>query len=268
MKIGLIGGGMMGEAIIKGVTSAGLVDAGHIYVSELNPERRGVLQGRYGVNVSDDGRAVVAAAEVIVLAVKPQNLGGILAELAPSLDGDHLCISIAAGKTLAYLEQRLPRSRVVRVMPNLGWAVGEGVSAYCTGTRATEDDARTVASILESCGRAVALPDAAFDAVTALSGSGPAFLAYCLEGLVAGAVQEGLPEEEALLLAIQTMRGTAALLQEEQGMSLRELMAAVTSARGTTWAGFKVLEPSDVTDVLCKTIHAAAERSRELSSDE
>jgi pyrroline-5-carboxylate reductase len=162
------------------------------------------------------------------------------------------------------MEALLPCGRVVRVMPNIACLAGAGMNVLARGTRATEADAAQVREMLECCGRALELPEEQFDAVTALSGSGPAFFAYLLNCLVEGAVKEGLPREAALMLAAQTMSGTARLLQEK-GLAPMELAAAVTSAKGTTAAGREILENDEVAAVLWRTLQAAARRSRELS---
>jgi pyrroline-5-carboxylate reductase len=208
---------------------------------------------------------IPGSAETLVLAVKPQQLDAVLTELASLITADHLVISIAAGKKLAGIESLLPSARVIRVMPNLACLVAEGMSVLCPGSKATPADIATATKLLSCFGKVLELPEEKFDAVTALSGSGPAFLTYLLNGLVAAGVEEGLTRQDALLLAEQTMLGTAKILIEK-GTDPQELIQSVTSAKGTTAAGLAVMENSDILAVLRKTIGAAADRSKELSA--
>ncbi|MBN1557457.1 MAG: pyrroline-5-carboxylate reductase, partial [Lentisphaerae bacterium] len=250
-----------------GVLAARLAKPEDVGVAEPDAARRRALKRRYGVRVSVRNARIAAEARVLVLAVKPQVLDAVLDALAPAISRRHLVVSIAAGKSLAEIEARLSRARVVRVMPNLPCQVGRGMSVYCSGSRATRADGATVRRFLSCFGRVLELPEAHFDAVTALSGSGPAFLAYCLDALAAGAEAEGLARGDALLLAEQTMLGTAALLLE-RGADPADLVEAVTSRGGTTAAGRAVLEKSGaVRRTLIRTVRAAADRSRALSRD-
>jgi len=262
MKIGFIGAGKMAEAIIASILDAGMYEAGDIQASDISAARLGTLAGQYGICVTAGNASLVAAADAIVLAVKPQELDVVLDGIAPSAAGK-LFISIAAGKPLAYFEGKLRAARVVRVMPNLACQVGEGMSAYCGGCAATADDLALVAGLLGCAGKAIALDESQFDVVTALSGSGPAFFAYALNAMVEGAVKEGMARTDALMLAEQTMLGTARVLMERT-VSPVDFIAQVASKGGTTAAGLAVLESSSVADDLQSTIHAAAARSREL----
>jgi pyrroline-5-carboxylate reductase len=260
---GFIGAGKMAEAMIAGLIERKFVAPGDIFASDVDSARLEELRRRYGISTTPDNAGVVARASLCVLAVKPQQLDAVLRELAPSIGSAHLMVSIAAGKTTTHLESLLPAGRVVRVMPNIACLVGAGMNVFTRGTRATEEDAATVSRLLSCCGQALELPESLFDAVTALSGSGPAFFAYLLDRLVDGAVREGLPRDQALRLACQTMAGTARLLMDK-AMQPADLATAVTSAKGTTAAGREVLETPEVAEVLCRTIQAAARRSREL----
>lgn len=264
MQIGFIGAGKMAEAMIAGLVRAGTSRPETIHASDISAARRELLAHTHGIHTTADNIAVAEATTVLFLAVKPQQLDALLTEIAPVLSVRHLVLSIAAGKQLAFLEQRLARARLVRVMPNLACLVGEAMSVFALGARTTADDRQQVLRLLGSFGRALELPENQFDAVTALSGSGPAFFAYLLAGLAEGAVAEGMSRETALTLGAQTMLGAARLLQDGR-FQPAQLMDAVTSARGTTAAGRAVLEPSDVHQVLIQTVRAAARRSRELS---
>lgn len=262
-KIGFIGAGKMAEAMLAGFIEKQVIGPDDILASDVNGERLSEISRRYGVRITLDNAEVVRNAMVCVMAVKPQQLEEVLRPLAPVVTRKHLIVSIAAGKSTASLESLLPAGRVIRVMPNIACLVGEGMNAFTRGARATEEDAAQVARLLACCGQAAEIPEALFDAVTALSGSGPAFFAYLLDRLVDGAVREGLPREQALLLASQTMLGTARLLMARQ-MQPADLAAAVTSAKGTTAAGREVLETPGTAELLGRTIAAAARRSREL----
>jgi pyrroline-5-carboxylate reductase len=262
-KVGFIGSGKMAEAMISGLIANGFASPCEIVVSDISGERLTAINHAYGVRVTLSNSEVVALAKICVLAVKPQQLGEVLGDLASLISANHLMVSIAAGKSTSYLESLLPAGRVVRVMPNIACLVGAGMNVYTRGSRATADDGTLVANLLGCCGRAMEVPESLFDAVTALSGSGPAFFAYLLDQMVEGAVKEGMPREQALILGAQTMAGTAQLLLQKN-MSPAALAAAVTSAKGTTAAGREVLESQVTADILGRTIQAAARRSREL----
>ena len=261
--IGFIGAGKMAEAMIAGLIAKGFVEAHHVLASDVSGERLTDLRQRYRLRTCADNAEVVRASNVCILAVKPQQLDAVLRELAPCATPAQLMVSIAAGKPTALIESILPTSRVVRVMPNINCLAGEGMNVFARGTRATAEDGALVARLLACCGLALELPEEQFDAVTALSGSGPALFAYLLGCLVEGAVKEGLARTDALLLAEQTMLGTARLLREHR-MEPRDLAAAVTSAKGTTAAARDVLETGVVAEILERAIGAAARRSREL----
>ncbi len=264
MRIGFIGGGKMAEAMIAGMMARNIVRPGDILAADISEERRAWLSRQHGISATAANKDVIAHGLVLVLAVKPQQLADVLRELAPIVTSGHLVMSIAAGRATDWIEERLPKGRVVRVMPNIACLAGEGMSVFTRGSRATEGDATAVRGLLECCGRTMELPEPLFDSVTALSGSGPAFFAYLLDRLVDGAVREGLPRKEALLLAAQTMLGTARLLLDK-GIEPADLAASVTSAKGTTAEGRKELETDIVAEALRRTISAATRRSRELS---
>ena len=202
--------------------------------------------------------------EVLILAVKPQDLDSALREIASLIDKKTLVISIAAGRKLDWIESRLPSARVIRVMPNLPCQVSEGMSVYCLGTQAKPVDAQTAETLLAGFGKVLALPESKFDAVTAISGSGPAFFTRFLEAIIAAGVEEGLSRDDALLLARQTMLGTSRLLVETR-QDPRHLIDSVASARGTTAAGLTIFDSGDLDKIVAEAIQAAAQRSRELS---
>lgn len=264
MKTGFIGGGNMAEALLAGLLAKAVCLPDEVLVSDCNAARLQLLHGRYRVEALARNRPVVERSEMVILAVKPQNLDAVLEELVPVAAG-RLFVSIAAGRQLAYFSERLPGARVVRVMPNLACQVGEGMSAYCRGDAATGTDTAWVRRMLESCGRVVELDESCFDIVTALSGSGPAFFAFMLQALVEAAVQRGMPTETAQELALQTMRGAATVMMK-RGVAPVDFIASVASKGGTTAAGLAVLENSDFRAVVRETLDAAAERSAQLSA--
>ena len=265
LRVGFIGGGNMCEAILANLVRTATVKASRIHVAELSDERRAYLVEQYGVQVTADGSSVVASSDVVILSVKPQVMTSVLTAVKGAFDGRQLVISIAAGKSLAGIAELLPENvPLVRVMPNLPAQVSEGVSAFCCGPHVSTFH-RAVAECLLGCfGEVVAVPEEQFDAVTALSGSGPAFFAYYAEQMVQGAVKLGFKYEDAMVLTLQTMLGTAKLLKSD-GRSPAELIDAVCSEGGTTEAGMKALYASDIHEAVASTLKAAADRSAELS---
>lgn len=265
MKVGFIGAGNMAEAMIASLVNSKLLAPHEISVSDVNADRRALIKQNFSVNVYSKNQAIAGVAEVLFLAVKPQQLADVLAELAPGVSHQHLVISIAAGKKIAFVESLLPQARVIRVMPNLPCTVAEGMSVFCMGAAANSSDKQTASKLLSSFGKVLELPEDQFDAVTALSGSGPAFFCYFLNQMVDAGVREGLSREHALKLAGQTMLGTSRLLAEKN-LDPAELIKSVASAKGTTAAGLAILAKSDLSVIVNQTINAAAKRSAELSA--
>ncbi len=265
MQLGFVGAGKMAEAMAGAWIRKGRLMPNEILAADVSEDRRKALSGSLGIRTTAVNEAVVEACPIIVLAVKPQHLGDALASVSGKLFAGRLVISILAGKRLSSLAQCMPEARLVRVMPNLPCLVGDGMSAFCLGPGARPADRDLVAGLLSCFGRTAEVPEAQFDVVTALSGSGPAFFAYVLKTLADSAAKQGLSPEQALLMAEQTMLGTARLLIE-QALDPSALIQSVTSAKGTTAAGLAVLESSDIADVLDDVLKAAAARSRELSA--
>ena len=266
MKLGMIGCGKMGEAILAGLLRSGTVRAGDVRVCDKVPGRLEHLERTHGVGGVTDPRAAVAGADVVVVAVKPQDLDATAEGFADAVTARHLVVSIAAGKRLETICALFPAARVVRVMPNLPATVAMGMSAFCCADAVTESDKELVLSMLEAFGKQVELPEEQFDAFTALAGSGPAFVARLVQAMAEGAVALGMERDRALAAARQTFAGTAALLLngtlDEDG-----LVAAVSSPGGTTVAGRAVLEASDLGAVLAATLEAAARRGAELAQE-
>ena len=265
MRIGFLGAGKMAEAILSALIRNQVVPASQIVIREVVADRRAYLRRRYKVSTATTSTDLVEDCDVVILAVKPQDLDELLVHIAPALNKQHVLISIAAGKTLSHLQKLAGRCiRLIRVMPNLAVMVGEGMSAFCLGAKARPADRKLAARLLGCCGQVVELNERHFDAVTALSGSGPAFFTYLMNALSDAAQNEGLPSEAARLLAEQTMLGAARYLLKT-GIEPKDLIQAVASPKGTTAAGLAVLEASPVRRILERTIQAAAHRSHELS---
>ncbi len=261
VDLAFIGGGNMAEALIKGITS-GRAGAYRITVAEPGEEKRLHLEKKYGVKATSSNMEAVRAARTVLLAVKPQIMEGVLGEIKDGITADHTVISIAAGVRLSFLGARLGTKKLIRVMPNTPALAGEGMTVISL-CECLEDAVITVVKdIFMSVGNVSVMPEKYMDAVTALSGSGPAFFALFIEGLVEGAVRAGLAEQDARLLALQTAAGTLKML--ENGMDTQNLRRMVTSPGGTTEAGLKVLEGKGFKQALYDTIDAAARRAAEL----
>ena len=257
--IGFIGGGNMAEALIKGMTAEGMKD---ILVSEPRKERVVELERTYGVKAAESSRDIAMSCDIIILAVKPQNMESVLDELSDVIDETKTVVSIAAGITLSYLQSKLKTGKIIRVMPNTPALIQEGMSVYSLCECFTGSEINIVKSILMSIGRVIALPERLMDAVTAVSGSGPAFIALFVEAMIEAGERLGLARDDAAELAVQTALGTAKLL--DTGMSTEKLRQMVTSPGGTTAAGLKVFEEKGLKSVVFESLLAAKNRAEEL----
>jgi len=257
--IGFIGGGNMAEALIKGMTSQGMKD---IFVSEPREERRLDLERSYGVKTTGSNGAVVAECDIVILAVKPQNIDSVLDEISDAVTDMNTVVSIAAGVTLSYLESKVKTKKLIRVMPNTPALVQEGMSviSLCGCFHGKEVD--IVKSMLLSIGKVLTLPEGLMNAVTALSGSGPAFVALFTEAMIASGEKMGLSRRDASELAVQTLLGTASLL--DTGMSPEKLRNMVTSPGGTTEAGLRVFVEKGLNVIVADALDAARKRADEL----
>lgn len=261
MKLQIVGGGKMGEALLGGIISSGWAPTTDLAVVELSEERSAELRSTYpGLTVTSDVHAAVDA----VVAVKPQYVAGVATELGQR--NVTRMLSIAAGVKIATMERAAPDSIVVRCMPNTPALVGLGVSAIAGGTKATESDLDWAESILGQVGIVVRVDEAELDAVTGLSGSGPAYVFRMAEALTAAGIREGLTPDIADQLARHTLLGAATLLSES-GEDPAELRQNVTSPGGTTAAGLAKLDEADFLGLIKDVVAAAAERSRELGRD-
>jgi len=261
--VGFIGAGVMGSAIIKSLLSAGLT-ANQICVFEKDGAKAADIATNLGVNLKGLDE-LANSCDVIFLAVKPQDLGDLLVKLAKNLREKSLIISIAAGKTTGFIENGLGRNNpVIRVMPNTPAQIGKGVSAISAGKYASIEDMAIAKSLLSGCGIVVELPESQQDAVTALSGSGPAYFFNFVEEMIKGGVSLGLSSEIATELAIGTIAGAAAMLQES-GLDAATLRKNVTSPNGTTAAALNVFAESQLSEIVNKAMSAAKNRAQELA---
>jgi pyrroline-5-carboxylate reductase len=267
-KVTIIGGGNMGEVLARGIISAGLMDANNVTISDLERERLEYLSRNYGVNVTESNSEALENATVVILAVKPQTMGDVLREISGFIGGGELFISIAAGISLRFLEENLGgKVRVIRVMPNTPALIGAGAAALAPGGYATENDLALTREIFDSVGISIIVKEELIDAVTGLSGSGPAYGFMIIEALKEGGVKMGLSEDIALTLAAQTLLGAAKLcLSGDKTPS--ELTAMVTSPGGTTIEGIKALERGKLKETLVSAVKAATFRSKELGRGE
>jgi pyrroline-5-carboxylate reductase len=263
--IAFIGGGNMATALIQGLIATQTARREQLLVSDVRPEGLVQLRDKFGVRTTSDNRAACSS-DIVVLAVKPQNFPGLLPLIAPSLAPSTLVISIAAGVPLRAIESALPQSRVVRAMPNTPALVNEGATAVAGGSKATPEDLALASKIFVSVGRVVVVDEAQMDAVTALSGSGPAYVFLLAEALAAAGAELGLSPEVAGILAAQTLHGAGKLLAESND-SPSELRRKVTSPGGTTAAGIAALEERDFAGAVAACLRAACKRGEELGKE-
>lgn len=265
IQFGMIGGGVMGEALLARIIDQQVFPANEILVSEPSMPRRDYLAATYGIQVTTDNQQTIAATKAILLAIKPQIFPKVVSALKLDQASDAIVLSILAGTTIAQLESAFPHQPVIRVMPNTPAQVGAGVSAIAGGQRASTAHLATAKQILETVGSVVEVPESMMDAVTGLSGSGPGYVALVVEALADGGVASGLPRPIAMQLAIQTVLGTATLLQEKD-MHPGQLKDQVTSPGGTTIAGIAQLEKNGLRSALIEAVQAATARSKALGN--
>ena len=262
--LAILGGGKIGEALLSGLLR-GERTAADVLVAEKHAERAAYLADTYGVKTVDSV-AAVAAARTLLLAVKPQDIDTLLREIAAEVTPEHVVVSVAAGVTTAHIESLLTAGvPVVRCMPNTPALVDQAMTAVSGGTAADEEHLALAESLLGAVGRVVRVPESQLDAVTALSGSGPAYFFYLVEAMIDAGILLGLPRALAAELIVQTAIGSAVMLRDsgEHPVQLRE---AVTSPGGTTIAAIRELEVHGVRAALLAAIEAAAVRSRELGA--
>ena len=265
-RIGFIGAGQMATALGQGFVKAGLVAGDRLIASDPVADARQRFARATGGATTGDNREVAGQADVIFLAVKPQQMAAVLTGLRPAIGPDKLVVSIAAGIRLAALAGGLgDEARLVRVMPNTPCLVGQGACGYCLGSEATAEDGSLVSTLLASVGIAYQVDEKLIDAVTGLSGSGPAFVYVMIEALSDGGVRMGLPRQVATALAAQTVRGAAAMILDT-GEHPGVLKDRVASPGGTTIAGLQALEAGGIRAVLMGAVETATRRSIELGA--
>jgi pyrroline-5-carboxylate reductase len=265
-ELGIIGAGNMAEAIARGVIRAGLFRADQLVAADVSPQRRELFARDIGVRSVESNEEAARAARMLLLSVKPQQMAQALAGIGAVLAPDALVISIAAGITTSFIEQHLGAGRswrVVRTMPNTPMLVGEGMTALAPGAHATAADLAAARRIFESAGAVIEVREEMLDAVTALSGSGPAYVFYLAENMIAAGIEMGFPPDQARLLATRTIAGAAKMLATSPEPP-QELRRKVTSPGGTTQAAITHLEGASVGPALVQAIRAAERRGREL----
>ena len=264
-RIAIVGVGRLGESLLRGFLSSRSADS--VLVTARRPERREELASLYGVAPLGSNAEAVGGARLVIVAVKPQDVDAVLQEVAPVVSPDHTLLSVAAGVTTSWIESHLPEgARVVRAMPNAPSLVHEGIAGISPGRSATDEDLALAEEALGHLGAVVRLDEKDLDAVTALSGSGPAYFALLAEAMIEAGLLLGLSRDVSTRLVVQTMLGSALLLRDER-MHPVELREAVTSPGGTTTRAIRELERSGVRAAFLNAINAATERSRELGSE-
>jgi len=263
-SIGFVGAGNMAGALIKGLLHSGTVDPAQIQASDVREERLAELAAAHGIATTKDNAKLAAWADIVVLAVKPQVIDKVMVPIAKAVRPHALVVSIAAGVPIESLESRLPPgTRVVRTMPNTAAIALAGATAIAPGTHASNEDLELARQLFEATGRVVMLDESLLDAVTGLSGSGPAYIMLIIEALADGGVKVGLHRETALLLAAQTVYGSAKLLLET-GEHPGRIKDSVTSPGGTAIAGLHTLEAGGLRTTLIDAVESATRRSIEL----
>lgn len=254
----------MATALAKGFLDSGVATADCIVACDVSHDAAKRFVELTGGTIAANGADVLSRSEVVFLAVKPQHMNGVLADLRLAVTAQHLIVSIAAGVTLSKLTEGLsPAARLIRVMPNTPCLVGSGASAFARGTATSPQDGEVVLRLLSTVGLALEVPEKLLDAVTGLSGSGPAYVYQIIEALSDGGVRVGLPRDVATKLAAQTLFGAAQMVLTT-GQHPGALKDAVTSPGGTTIAGLHALEQGGLRGILMNAVQAATERSREL----
>ena len=262
MKIGIIGCGNMGQVLLRGITNTGFTSRKNILCSDKDRKKTNSARLGFGVGVTSSNSELIKKCDLIILAVKPQDVDTVVSEIVLPLKGK-LLISICAGITTKKLERHLGKISVVRAMPNMPAGISQGISAISLGKYATAKDRKQAISIFSCIGEVVEVKEQLLDAVTAISGSGPAYFFYLVEKLIETAKELGLPSDTAQRLAIKTALGSA-LLMEQSEESPQLLRKRVTSKGGTTEAAFKVFKKAALGNLLRRAFYAAARRAKHL----
>jgi pyrroline-5-carboxylate reductase len=264
--IAFIGAGNMGSALIRALIARGEIPRERIVAADADPEKLAKLRTEQGIHIFRANKDAVSRADIVILAVKPQNINEVLDEVAPVMEGTKLVVSIAAGVATSRIEERLLHgARVIRVMPNTPALVGQGIAVLCRGSHATQEDLAAARRVFDAVGKSCVLPEDLMDAVTGLSGSGPAYVLLFIEALSDAGVLLGIPRDVALMLSVQTVLGTARLMTE-MNIHPAQLREMVTSPGGTTIAGLKKMEELGFRAAILNGVEAATARSKELGS--
>ena len=266
-KVGFIGGGNMAEALIKGILSAGVYSKEDIIVSDISEDRRKYLSTQYELEVTDDNTKPAGSSDILIFSVKPQNIDDVLADIKTSLKKGGVIVSIAAGVRTDKIKAALGNIAIIRVMPNTPALVGEGASGIFANEKGKKFIAQ-IKKILDAVGKCVIIEDEELmDAVTAISGSGPAYFFLLIEELIEAGIKEGLDEEVAKQLALQTAKGAAILAVEadEKGESAADLRKKVTSPGGTTEAALAEFKKAGFSNIVSSAVNRAVKRGKELS---
>lgn len=259
-SIAFIGAGKMAAALISCIYKSNISKS--IIASDRNDKNLADIKKQFKIKTLKNNKEAVKNSDIVFICVKPQDIDNVLNEIKDTIK-NQLVVSIAAGIRLGYLESKLGNKRIIRAMPNINCLAGEMAAGFSAGRHATKKDINAVSKILNSAGIAFLLKEDLLDAVTAVSGSGPAFFAYFIKAFEEAGIKNKLPKEVASKLAVQTALGTGKLLMEKN-LPPEELIAMVASKKGTTIAGLNVLKKHKARDILIKTINAAVKRSREL----
>jgi len=263
-KIAFIGGGAMGEAMLSAILNKGLSTPENVWVSDIKEERRQYLEQKYGMAVTKDNREAADKGDIVVLAIKPQNLTEVITELSGQLKSTQLVLSIIAGARISTLCQGLNHRPIVRVMPNAPAQIGEGISVWTATAEVTEPQKKQVGSLLGTMGREIYVDDEKYlDMATAVSGSGPAYFFLFVESLIESAVKIGLSQDVAEALVLQTMLGSGHLIQKS-GKSPAELRRMVTSPGGTTAEALLQFEKGRFNNLVQQAVAAAYNKAKEL----
>jgi pyrroline-5-carboxylate reductase len=265
MKIGFIGLGNMAKAMIGGILQQNKVDRGDILGSDLSQDAVGHVKDTYGIRVCQDNRQVAAESDILFLAVKPQMMVEVISEIRDSVKSAGIVVSIAAGKTVGFLQENFGSDdlKLVRCMPNTPALVGEGMTGVCGGANVTREDMESVLGLLESFGKASVVPERLMDAVVGISGSAPAYVFLFIEAMADEAVAAGMPRQQAYQFAAQAVLGSAKMVLET-GKHPGELKDMVCSPGGTTIAAVKVLEEQGFRGVVMDAVEACIEKSKVL----
>lgn len=259
-RIAFIGAGKMAAALISCIHKNNIAKS--ITTSDKNEENLKSIKSQFNIKTTKDNKEAVENSDIVFICVKPQDIDNVLNEIKNAIN-NQLIASIAAGITIKHIEHILKGKRVIRVMPNINCMAGEMAAGFSAGKYATSEDIKAVSKILNSAGISFFLKEDLLDAVTAVSGSGPAFFAYFIRAFAEAGIKNGLPKETALKLAAQTALGTGRLLIENN-LPPEELISMVASKKGTTIAGLDILKRNKAKIILIKALNAAARRSREL----